>query len=339
MVGPARRREAVDNVCQRLEVSERRACRTLGQARSSQRYQASPREDDARLTAAIRRIAAREPRAGYRGVRRHLVREGWHVNLKRVHRIWKKEGLRVPPQAHRKRRMGNAENGTQRLQAERINHVWSYDFVFDRTEWGGRLKWLPVIDEFTRECLSLDVARSMTSSDVIETLDRLVEEYGIPDFIRSDNGPEFVARAVKDWIAARGFRTLFIEPGSPWQNCFIESFNARFRDGFLNVESFTSLLEAKVLSAEHRDRYNHRRPHSSLGDLTPAEFAAACLNPPGCFQAPFASDELRTHSRRPEPGNNPPTPGLAKRAPIPDPEAGKPQQSEPEESTHNEKLS
>jgi transposase InsO family protein len=209
--------------------------------------------------------------------------------------------------------MGHLENGTQRLQAERINHVWSCDFVFDRAEWGDRLKWLPVIGEFTRECLSLEVERSMTSSDVIRTLDRRVKECGIPDFIRSDNGPEFVARAVKDWIAARGFRTLFIEPGSPWQNNFIESFHATFRDEFRDVESFTSLLEARVISAEHRDRYNHRRPHSPLGDRTAAEFAAACLNPP--------------------------TLGLAKCGPIPDPEAGKSDQPEPEESTHHEKLS
>jgi putative transposase len=157
--------------------------------------------------------------------------------------------------------------------------------VFDRTEWGGRLQWLSVIGGLTRECLSLEVERSMTSSDVIGTPDRLVEEYGIPDFIRPDHGPEFVASAVKDSIAAGGFRTLFIEPGSPWQNCFIESFHARFRDEFRNVESFTGLLEARGLSAEPRDRYHHRRPHSPLGDPTPAEFAAACLNPPGGCQA------------------------------------------------------
>jgi transposase InsO family protein len=204
MVGPALKREVVAHVCQRLEASEREACQTLGQARRSQRYRAKPKEDDARLTAAIRRIAARETRASYRGVRRHLVREGWDVNLKRVHRIWKKEGLRVPPKSRKKRRLGNTENGTQRLRAERINHVWSYDFVFDRTESGGRLKWLPVLDEFTRECLSLEVGRSMTSGDVIDTLDELVVRRGVPEFIRSDNGPEFVANAVKDWIAEKG---------------------------------------------------------------------------------------------------------------------------------------
>ena len=316
MVGPARKREAVAHLCQRLEASERRACRTLGQARSSQRYKVKSKEDDARLTAAIRRIAVREPRAGYRGVRRHLAREGWDVNLKRVHRIWRKEGLRVPPKARKRRRLGNSENGTQRLAAARINHVWSYDFVFDQTESGGRLKWLPVLDEFTRECLSLEVERSMTSGDVIETLERLVARRGTPEFIRADNGPEFVANAVKDWISQKGIKTLFIEPGSPWQNCYSESFNARLRDEFLNVESFASLLEAKVLGEEHRDKYNNRRPHSSLGDLTPAEFAAACLTPPGCSQAPSASDEFRTHSRLPEPVNNPRSSALEKNLPI-----------------------
>lgn len=339
MVGPARKREAVAHVCQRLEASERRACKTLGQARSSQRYKAKPREDDARLTAAIRRIAAREPRAGYRGVRRHLVREGWDVNLKRVHRIWKKEGLRVPQKARKKRRLGNTENGTQRLQAERINHVWSYDFVFDQTESGGRLKWLPVLDEFTRECLSLEVERSMTSGDVIETLDELVAQRGVPEFIRSDNGPEFVANAVKDWIAQKGFKTLFIQPGSPWQNCYSESFNSRFRDEFLNVESFMSLLEAKVLGGEHRDKYNHRRPHSSLGDLTPAEFAAACLNPTGCSQAPSASDEFRPHSRLPEPVNNPCSSVLEKHRPISNPEAKKAPSSRPNNPKPHHQLS
>lgn len=339
MVGPARKREAVVHVCQRLEASERRACRTLDQARSSQRYKAKPKEDDTRLTAAIRRIAARETRAGYRGVRRHLAREGWDVNLKRVHRIWKKEGLRVPPKARKKRRLGNSENGTQRLAAECINHVWSYDFVFDQTESGGRLKWLPVLDEFTRECLSLEVERSMTSSDVIETLERLVGQRGAPEFIRSDNGPEFVANAVKEWIAQKGFKTLFIEPGSPWQNCYSESFNARFRDEFLNVESFASLLEAKVLGEEHRDKYNLRRPHSSLGDLTPAEFAATCLTPPGCSQAPSASDEFRTHSRLPEPVNNPCSSGLVKSRPASDSGARKTTSTRPNKPKPHHQLS
>ena len=179
----------------------------------------------------------------------------------------------------------------------------------------------------------------MTSGDVIETLERLVAQRGVPEFIRSDNGPEFVANAVKDWIAQKGFKTLFIEPGSPWQNCYSESFNARFRDEFLNVESFTSLLEAKVLGEEHRDKYNHRRPHSSLGDLTPAEFAAACLNPTGCSQAPSASDEFKSHSRLPEPVNNPCSSVLEKSVPISNHLTKKTPSPKPNNPKHHHQLS
>jgi len=174
---------------------------------------------------------------------------------------------------------------------------------------------------------------------VIETLDQLVAQRGAPEFIRSDNGPEFVANAVKDWIAEKGFKTLFIEPGSPWQNCYSESFNARFRDEFLNVESFMSLLEAKVLGREHKDKYNHRRPHSSLGDMTPVEFAAACLKPTGCSQSPSASDEFSSHSRLPEPVNNPCSSGLEKIRLISNPEAKKITSSKPNQPKHHQKLS
>lgn len=273
MVGPARKREAVTHVRQNLGTSERRACKSLGQPRSTQRYHGRRRESDAGLVRAMRRIAAKEPRAGYRSVARYLRREGWVVNDKRVHRLWKQEGLKVAFKARKRRRLGQSSNGAQRLGAERINHVWSYDFVFDQTESGGRLKWLPILDEYTRELLSLEVETSMTARDVIAILERLVQERGAPEYLRSDNGPEFIAEAVKEWIAQNGFKTLYIEPGSPWQNPYSESFNARFRDEFLNVEIFGSKLEAKVLGKEHREKYNHHRPHSSLGDQTPAEFA------------------------------------------------------------------
>jgi len=277
VVGPARKREAVTHVCAALETSERRACKSLGQARSTQRYEMKSKDRDASLIRAMRRLALREPRAGYRLVTRYLWKEGWEVNVKRVHRLWKQEGLRVPAKARKRRRLGESANGTQRQRAERINQVWSYDFVFDQTEGGSRLKWLPVLDEYTRECLSLEVARSLTAEDVVQTLDRLVEERGAPEYIRSDNGPEFIAKAVKDWLEVKGMKTLCIEPGAPWQNAYSESFNARFRDDFLNLELFGSVLEAKVLGAEHRHKYNHLRPHSSLGDQTPAEFAFRCL--------------------------------------------------------------
>jgi len=279
MVGPARKREAVTHVQTTLCTSQRRACSSLDQPRSTQRYQTRRPDVDARLTRAMRRIAEREPRAGYRTVTCYLRREGWRVNRKRVHRLWKKEGLKVPAKARKKRRIGKSANGTQRRRAERINQVWSYDFVFDQTEMGSRLKWLPVLDEYSRECLSLEVERTMTAQDVVQTLQRLVVERGAPEFIRSDNGPEFVADAVKEWLRGADIGTLYIEPGAPWQNAYSESFNSRFRDEFLNVELFASTLEAKVLGREHREKYNHQRPHSSLGDLTPAEFAARCHAP------------------------------------------------------------
>jgi transposase InsO family protein len=250
---------------------------------------------DRRLTADIHRIALSEPRAGYRGVIRLLRREGWKVNEKRVHRIWKKEGLKVLGKPARKKRRGTSENSTQRLSATHLNHVWSYDFIFDQTDDGSRLKWLPIADEYSRELLSLEVARSMTAEDVVRDLDRLVSQRGVPEFIRSDNGPEFVARAVQTWIEERRFKTCFIKPGSPWQNAYIESFNSRFRDEFLNLEIFTSLLEAKMLGEEQRYKYNHQRPHSSLGDLTPAEFASRCpspLRPPA--YAPMDSDKQQS---------------------------------------------
>jgi len=205
-----------------------------------------------------------------------LRRQGWEINPKRVLRVWRSEGLRVPRRRRPKRRRGSSEQGSQLLRASRPDHVWSYDFVFDETEDGGRLKWLPICDEFTRESIALEVERHMTAHDVVRVLDNAVRERGCaPEFIRSDNGPEFIAKAVVDWVASRGFKTLFIAPGSPWENCYSESFHSRMRDEFLNVELFGTLLEAKVLGREFRADYNHGRTHSSLGYRTPAEFAAA----------------------------------------------------------------
>lgn len=293
MVGPTRRREAVNHLQTTFETSERRACRVMNQPRATQRYRGMRQASDAPLVHAIRSLAMQKPRAGYRTVTKYLRRDGWEVNLKRVHRLWKQEGLKVPMKPARKKARGSSAGSTQLCKAEAVDHVWSYDFIFDQTADGGRLKWLPILDEYSRELMSLNVARSMTAQDVTEQLDRLVAQRGVPQFIRSDNGPEFVAQAVQKWIEERGFETLFIAPGSPWQNAYSESFNSRFRDEFLNVELFTSLLEAKVLGEEHRYKYNHQRPHSSLGDLTPAEFASRCASPlrPPAF-APKPSDDL-----------------------------------------------
>lgn len=277
MVGPARKRKVVESFVKAGRLSERRACELVGQPRATQRYMAKDPERDADLAKELREFSRRRPRAGYRMATAALRRKDWEINPKRVLRVWRQEGLKVPRKKRIKRRRGSTSEGSQLLRASRPDQVWSYDFVFDETEGGRRLKWLPICDEFTRESVALEVERHMTAQDVIRILDQAVEERGrAPEYIRSDNGPEFIAKAVVDWVAARGFKTLFIEPGSPWQNCYSESFNSRFRDEFLNVELFGTLLEAKVLGREFREDYNHERTHSSLGYLPPAEYAASC---------------------------------------------------------------
>ncbi len=201
--------------------------------------------------------------------------EGWRVNRKRIARLWRLEGLRVPIKQVKRRRFGNINGSCARRRAAHRQAVWSYDFVMDQTEDGRRLKMLPVVDEFSRECLTVEVARHLTAQDVVRTLARLFKEHGAPRYLRSDNGPEFVACAVKEWLATSKVETLYIEPGSPWQNAYAESFNSRFRDELLDREIFTTLLEAKVLVADYVRQYNTERPHSSLNYQTPAAFAAA----------------------------------------------------------------
>ena len=277
-MSPERKREAVLHLQESFCASERRACQVTKQPRATQRYRGVRRDKDAPLVAALHRISKQRPRAGYRVVAAHLRREGWTLNDKRAQRLWRQEGLKVPRRQRKLRRMGSSENSAQRRRATRVNEVWSYDFVFDQTEDGRRLKWLPICDEFSRESVALEVERRLDSRDVIRILDAAVAERGTaPDFLRSDNGPELIAQIVQDWIRERGFKTLYIAPGSPWENPYSESFNSRLRDEFLNRESFGSLLEAKVLGKEHRHDYNHRRLHSSLAYQTPAEFAQRCL--------------------------------------------------------------
>ncbi len=222
-------------------------------------------------------LSRENPRYGYRRVWALLRREGWPVNKKRVHRLWRKEGLKVPHKQHKRRRLllGGSENGCTRRQAEHKDHVWSYDFVMDETEDGRRLKMMPVVDEYTRECLTIEVERSITAEDVVSTLASLFRSRREPTFIRSDNGPEFIAKAVKQWLEASGVETFYIEPGSPWENAYSETFISRFSDELLKREVFTDLLEAKVLVEDYREHYNHHRPHSALGYRTPAEFAVA----------------------------------------------------------------
>ena len=275
-MSPTRRREAVARAMAAFKVSERRACRALGVPRSSQRYTGNEREREEELLLRIRALARENPRFGYRRVRALLVSEGWSVNLKRVHRLWRREGLKVPQVQRRRRRLGQSEDGCTRRRAERPDHVWSYDFIHDRTADGRGLKMLPIVDEYTRECLTIEVERSLTAEDVISTLEYLFEVRGEPEFIRSDNGPEFIAEAVKGWLARRGSKALYIAPGSPWENAYSETFNSRFRDELLDREVFETLKEAKVIVEDHRLDYNHRRPHSSLGYRTPAEFGEMC---------------------------------------------------------------
>jgi len=229
---------------------------------------------DKALRQRMHELAARHKRYGYRRVWVLLRREGWAVNRKRVQRLWREEGLRVPQRQRKRRRLGSSTNGTQQLSATHKNHVWSYDFLMDQTADGRRLKLLPIVDEFTREAHAILVDRSVTARDVVDLLKYLFSVHGEPEFIRSDNGPEFIAIAVRDWLRQSGVRTLYIEPGSPWENAYSESFNSRFQDELLNQELFTSLTESRVLVEQYRVDYNHLRPHSSLGYLASAVFAA-----------------------------------------------------------------
>ena len=278
MVSPARKREAVTHLERKLRVSQRRACRVINQPRSTQRYAARRPARDAKLAAELRLYALKHPRRGCRMAAAQLRRQGMRVNIKRVARLWRQEGLRVPQRQHKRRRLGHGGNSMQRRSATRMNEVWSYDFVFDQTEDGRRLKWLPICDEFTRESVALEVERRMEARDVVRVLAAAVAERGAPAYIRSDNGPEFIAKAVRGWIAEQGFQTLYIEPGSPWQNAYSESFNSRLRDELLNREIFATLAEAKVLGSDYRRAYNEQRLHSSLDYQTPAEFARCCLS-------------------------------------------------------------
>lgn len=253
-----------------LGVSERRACQVLGQHRSTQRKAPTLLDDEAALTADIIALACRYGRYGYRRITALLQGDGWRVNHKRVERIWRREGLKVPQKQPKRGRLWLNDGSCIRLRPEQSNHVWSYDFVADRTHDGRAFRMLCIIDEFTRESLAIQVARNLKATDVIDTLSDLFILRGIPAYIRSDNGPEFVAQALRDWIAAVGAKTAYIEPGSPWENGYCESFNGKLRDELLNGEVFYTLEEARVVIEAWRRHYNTRRPHSSLGYRPPA---------------------------------------------------------------------
>ena len=260
----------MERACERLGVSERRACRVVRQARSTQRYQPRCREDEEALTSRIVELASRYGRYGYRRILGLLWLENWWVNHKRVERIWRAEGLKVPRKQPKRGRLWLNDGSCVRRRPERPNHVWAYDFCADRTHDGRPIRMLVVVDEFTRECLSIDVGRKLGSEDVLDRLTELFIKRGLPDHIRSDNGPEFTAKRVRDWLSFLEVNTLFIEPGSPWENGYVESFNGKMRDELLNREIFYTLDEAKVLVERWRHEYNRIRPHSSLGYRPPA---------------------------------------------------------------------
>ena len=243
----------------------------LGQHRSTQRRIPRGRDDEEQLIADLVELARCYGRYGYRKIAALLrSRAGWVVNDKRVERIWRREGLKVPARQPKRGRLWLADGSCIRLRAERPNHVWSYDFVEDRTHDGRKYRMLNIIDEFTHECLAIRIDRKLKAIDVIDVLSDLFILRGVPEHVRSDNGPEFVAKAVQEWISAVGAKTAYIAPGSPWENGFIESFNARLRDELLDGEIFYTLAEAKIVVESWRRHFNTVRPHGSLGYKPPA---------------------------------------------------------------------
>ncbi len=260
----------VGRVLKTLKVSERRACQVLGQARTTQRHSSYVRNDEARLVARIIELATQYGRYGYRRITALLKQEGWKVNHKRIERIWRIEGLKVPKKQPKRERLWLNDGSSIRLRPEYKDHVWSYDLMMARTNEGRAFRILTIIDEYTRECLAILTQRRITSGDVIEQLFYLFMFRHTPGYIRSDNGPEFTAKAVRSWLKDLEVTTLFIEPGSPWENGYIESFNGKLRDELLNREIFTTLVEAKILIEEWRKEYNQVRPHSALNYRPPA---------------------------------------------------------------------
>ena len=258
-------------------MSQRRACEALGQPRSTQRYEARPdRSEEQELVARMHALVRQYPRYGYRMMWAKLRQEGWHVNPKRVYRLWRREGFKVPQKTRKKRRLGHSGNSSVRRRAEHKDHVWTWDFIHDRTTAGQPLKWFAITDEYTRECLALEVDRGLTADRVLDILTNLFVTRGVPQHIRSDNGPEFIAQAIRGHAQQAGLELLYIEPGSPWENGFAESFFSRLRDELLNCEEFANLDEARWFARRRLHEHNAERPHSSLDYLTPSEFASRC---------------------------------------------------------------
>jgi putative transposase len=259
----------------RLGLSERRACQIAQQHRSTQRHQPRQAPGDGALRSRLRELSRERPRWGYRRAHAVLLKEGWSINRKRTQRLWREEGLRVPARRRKRQRLGISTVPADRLRAERPDHVWALDYQFDQTSDGKILKLLHVVDEHTREALAVRCERTIDADQTVTTLERLVSQRGrAPEHIRCDNGPELTANAIKDWCRFSGAGSVYIEPGSPWQNPYVESFGSRIRDELLSQELFHTLTEARVLIEDWREDYNHRRPHSALGMNAPTHFAA-----------------------------------------------------------------
>jgi transposase InsO family protein len=273
-------RAAANYLGETYGVSQRRASRILGRARSTLRYGRRPRSDEAALVQELRRLARRHPRWGYKRMHACLVHQGWSVNHKRVRRLWNELGLRRPAPRKKPRKLGpkpgSSANSCVNQPARFKNDVWTYDFVADRTITGGSLKWLTLVDEYTRECLALQVAPSLTGADVRRVLARVIGRRGAPTRIRSDNGSEFICQALLDWLPSKGTKPMAVAPGSPWENGFIESFNSRFRDEFLERVEFESAADAKAKGTWFRREFNTIRPHGGLAYKTPKSFSDEC---------------------------------------------------------------
>jgi putative transposase len=280
VVTASQQRAAAGYLVDNYRVSQRRASRVLARSRSTLRYRPRDRSAEAPLVRAIRRLARTHPRYGYRRVHALLERRGWSVNLKRVHRLWQELHLQRPARRRKAKKLGpkpgTSANSCVHKPPRFQDDVWTYDFIADRTVNGGALKWLTLVDEYTRECLALHVDRAVSGADVRRVLARVVGRRGPPRRIRSDNGSEFIGEALSQWLPAQGTEAIPVAPASPWENGFGESFNSRFRDEFLEVEEFENVPDARAKGVWFRREYNTARPHSSLGYQTPKEFSDAC---------------------------------------------------------------
>ena len=275
MVSPARRHDAARFLQHSFRVSERRACKSLGINRSTFRYrprQSTPKEQA--LETAMLSLAGTYIRWGYRPVMWCLRENGFKIGETRMRNLWRKYDLHIKPKARKRRRIGISDNAACRRVAEYPDHVWAYDFQYDQLDNGRRIRFLNVVDEYTRECMKIRVGKRMRSAEVITAVDALIQERGAPQFIRSDNGPEFISRALVNWLRTRGVKTLFIKPGSPWENAYVETFNGKMRDELLNLEVFASVTEAQVLAEGYRYTYNELRPHYAHKGKTPAQARA-----------------------------------------------------------------